>query len=74
MKAILKRKTTKKKFEQDLIEKHGRKALSVSLFNEETDLDECMQPIYVKLSLYYAGGIHVGTWHTGGGVEFAPAK
>jgi len=70
MSAIRKRKTSKGKFQRDLIERHGSGNLSVATHREEQDVDDFGQPIYQKMTLYYFKDVHCATWLNGTGWEF----
>jgi len=60
MEVVRKRKTTKMNFEADLIERWGVKSLTYRPHYEDSK----------KISLYYADGVHIGTWQSGDGWEF----
>jgi hypothetical protein len=70
MSAIRKRKTSKGKFQRDLIERHGFDNLSVATHREEKDVDDFGAPIYQKMTLYYVWDVHCATWMSGEGWEF----
>ena len=83
MNAILIRKTTKRRFLLDLVEKHGHGNLRMRRYREreyvESAYDAISKPEYQNLSLYYIDRtpdeteenlIHVGTWSDGEGWEF----